>query len=63
MRVVSFSKAHSQFKRIIDQTVDDCEATLIHRQGGDKIALIPETTYNSMEETFYPLSSVATLSG
>ena len=53
MRVVSFSEARSQFKRVIDQAVDDCDATLIHRRDGENAVLISEATYNSMVETLY----------
>ena len=59
MRVVSFSEARSQFKRVIDQAVDDCDATLIHRRDGENAVLISEATYNSMVETLYLLSSPA----
>ena len=59
MRVVSFSEARSQFKRIIDTAVADCDATLIHRRDGENAVLVSEATWNSMMETLYLLSSPA----
>ncbi|MDO5057536.1 MAG: type II toxin-antitoxin system Phd/YefM family antitoxin [Lautropia sp.] len=59
MRVVSFSDARSQFKRVIDEVVADCDATLIHRRDGENAVLISEATYNSLMETMHLLSSPA----
>ncbi|MDO4681669.1 MAG: type II toxin-antitoxin system Phd/YefM family antitoxin [Lautropia sp.] len=59
MRVVSFSDARSQFKRVIDNVVADCDATLIHRRDGENAVLISEATYNSLMETIHLLSSPA----
>lgn len=59
MRVISFSDARSQFKRVIDEVVADCDATLIHRRDGENAVLISEATYNSLMETMHLLSSPA----
>ena len=59
MRVVSFSEARSQFKRVIDTVVADYDATLIHCRDGKNAVLVSEATWNSMTETLYLLSSPA----
>lgn len=59
MQVISFSEARSQFKKVIDRVVADCDATLIHRRDGENAVILSESSYNSIMETLHLLSSPA----
>lgn len=59
MRVISFTQARRSLGVVIDQVIEDQEPTLIRRREGGNVVLLPEQTYNSMQETFYLLSTPA----
>jgi antitoxin YefM len=61
MRVISFSDARNQFKKVIDQVVADCDVTIISRRDSEDAVVMSLDTYNSMMETFHLLKSPANL--
>lgn len=59
MYVASYSDARANLKAVIDRTINDADATLIHRKKGGNAVLMSEDHYNSLMETFYLLSNPA----
>lgn len=59
MRVVTFSKARSHLKKVIDQVVNDADYTLIVRRDAPDAVLISVDTFNSLMETVHLLRSPA----
>lgn len=59
MRVIHFSDARTQFKRVTDQVVADRDVAIISRRGAEYAVLMSLDTYNSMVETFHLLKSRA----
>ena len=59
IRVLSVSEVLENFKRVIDQTIDDADITIIHRQDGENAVLMSQCHYNSLMETLYLLSTPA----
>ncbi len=61
MRVISFSEARNQFKKVIDQVVEDCDVAVICRRDAEDAVLMSLDTYNSMMETFHLVKTPANL--
>ena len=59
MRVISYNQARKSLEVVIGQVIDDQEPALIRRREGGNVVLLPEQTYNSMQETLYLLSTPA----
>ncbi len=59
MRVVSYTQARKSIEAVIDQVIEHQEAALIRRHEGGNIVLLPEQTYNSMQETLHLFSTTA----
>lgn len=59
MQIVSYSQARNSLKSVIDKAIDDCDAIVIHRRGGDDAVLMSLAQYESMAETLHLLSSPA----
>jgi len=59
MRVINFSDARSQLKKVIDQVVDDADFTIISRRDAQDAVVMSLDTFNSMMETLYLLKSPA----
>lgn len=59
MYIASYSDARANLKAVIDRTINDADATLIHRKKGGNAVLISEEQYNSLMETFYLMSNPA----
>lgn len=57
MRVIRFSEARSQFKRVLDQVVDDADYTIITRRGADDAVLMSLEQFNSLMETVHLLGN------
>jgi len=59
MRAISYSEVRNNLATVLDQVVDDSDATIITRrgdQGGDRaVVLMPLTEYNSWMETVHLL--------
>ncbi len=59
MRVINFSDARNQFKKVIDRVVQDCDVAIISRRDADDAVVMSLNTYNSMMETLHLLKSPA----
>lgn len=59
MRVISFSDARNQLKRVIDQVVDDADVTVISRRDAPDAVVMSLDTFNSWMETVHLLKSPA----
>lgn len=59
MRVISYNQARKSLEVVIGQVIDNQEPALIRRREGGNVVLLPEQTYNSMQETLYLLSTPA----
>ena len=59
MRVLNFSEARSNLKRVIDQVVKDANFTVISRRDDADAVLMSLDTFNSLMETVYLLKTPA----
>jgi antitoxin YefM len=59
MRVVTFSDAENQLKRVLDQVVDDATYTIIARQDAEDAVVMSLDHFNSLMETVHLLKSPA----
>ncbi len=57
MRVVSFSDARNNLKRVIDQVVSDLDVAVIARRDAPDAVVMSLETYNSWMETMHLLRS------
>ncbi|GAA3975702.1 type II toxin-antitoxin system prevent-host-death family antitoxin [Allohahella marinimesophila] len=59
MRVVNFSDARNQLKRVLDQVVDDADYTIITRRDADDAVVMSLDQFNGLMETVHLLKSPA----
>ena len=59
MRIVNFSEARNNLKRVLNQVVDDADYTIITRRDSEDAVVMSLETFNSFMETFYLLRSPA----
>ncbi|WP_069862060.1 type II toxin-antitoxin system Phd/YefM family antitoxin [Pseudomonas citronellolis] len=59
MRVVSFSYACDNLKKVIDDVVGDVDFTVISRRDAPDAVLLSLNSFNSLMETVYLLKSPA----
>lgn len=59
MRVVNFSDARNNLKKVIDDVVDDSDFTIISRRDAPDAVLISLDSFNSLMETVHLLKSPA----
>jgi antitoxin YefM len=59
MKVVSFTTARNSLKAVLDAVVQDAEATVITRRGGEDAVVMSLNSYNSLMETVHLLRSPA----
>ena len=59
MKVVSFSEARNNFKKILDQVSDDADYTIISRRDSDDAVVMSLDQFNGLMETVHLLSSPA----
>lgn len=59
MRVVNFSDARNQLKRVLDQVVDDADYTIITRRDADDAVVMALDQFNGLMETVHLLKSPA----
>ncbi|MDA0911293.1 MAG: type II toxin-antitoxin system Phd/YefM family antitoxin, partial [Proteobacteria bacterium] len=57
MRIVNFSSARNNFNRILDQTVEDHDYTVITRRDKEDAVVLPLSLFNSYLETMHLLQS------
>jgi antitoxin YefM len=59
MRVVKFSEARDNLKRVIDQVVDDADIAVISRRDAPDAVLMSLETYNGWIETVHLMKTPA----
>ncbi|MCY1219331.1 Antitoxin type II toxin-antitoxin system, type II toxin-antitoxin system [compost metagenome] len=59
MRVVNFSDARNNLKKVIDDVVDDADFTVISRRDAPDAVLLSLDSFNSLMETVHLLKSPA----
>ena len=59
MRVVTFSEARNNLKKVIDQVVDDVDVTVISRRDAPDAVVMSLETFNSWMETVHLLKTPA----
>ncbi len=59
MRVINFSEARNQFKKVLDQVVEDSDFTVITRRDADDAVVMSLDHFNGLMETVYLLKSPA----
>lgn len=59
MRVVNFSDARNNLKKVIDDVVDDSDYTVISRRDAPDAVLLSLDSFNSLMETVHLLRSPA----
>ncbi|NIS10045.1 MAG: type II toxin-antitoxin system prevent-host-death family antitoxin [Candidatus Dadabacteria bacterium] len=59
MKVVNFSDARNNLKKVIDEVVEDADYTIISRRDSDDAIVMSLDTFNSIMETFHLLKSPA----
>lgn len=59
MRVVNFSEARNNFKKILDQVSDDADYTIISRRDSEDAVVMSLDQFNGLMETVHLLSSPA----
>jgi antitoxin YefM len=59
MQVVSYTQARKSLEALMNQVIEKQEPALIRRREGGNVVLLPELTYNSMQETLHLLSTIA----
>lgn len=57
MKVISFRKARSNLKTILDQVTEDADYTVITRRDADDVVVMSLEFFNSLMETVYLLKS------
>ncbi len=59
MRVVNFSEARNNLKKVLDQVVEDADYTVITRRDAEDTVVMSLDSFNSFMETFHLLKSPA----
>ncbi|MBG7609990.1 MAG: type II toxin-antitoxin system Phd/YefM family antitoxin [Anaerolineae bacterium] len=59
MKVINFSEARNQLKRVLDQVVDDADYTVITRRDADDAVVMSLDQFNGLMETVHLLKSPA----
>ncbi len=59
MRIVNFSDARNSLKAVIDQVIEDADATLIWRRDAPGAVILSFDHYSSLMETVHLMSSPA----
>lgn len=57
MRTVNFSEARNNFKRVLDEVVEDVDVTIITRRDAEDAVVMSLTQYNRLMETVNLLQS------
>ncbi len=59
MRVINFSEARNNLKKVLDQVVEDADYSIITRRDAKDAVIMSLDTFNSYMETFHLLRSPA----
>ena len=57
MDIVTYSEARNNLKSVLDKVIADSMPTVIFRQNGGSVVLVPKDEYDSWTETNYLMSS------
>jgi antitoxin YefM len=57
VKVMSMSESRANYAATLDSVINDQEAVVITRPGGEDVVMIPLREYESMRETLYLMSS------
>ena len=57
MNTITFSRARSNLKAVLDRVVDDVDVTIIKRRDASDAVVMSLETFNAWRETMYLLSS------
>ncbi len=60
MRVINFSEARNQFKKVLDQVAEDSDCTIITRRDAEDAVVMSLDHFNGLMETVYLLKSPPT---
>ncbi len=59
MKVVAYSEARNNLKRVLDRVIDDADHTVITRRDAEDTVVMSLDAFNSLLETGYLLKSPA----
>ena len=59
MQQLTFSDARAHFKDVCSRAVDDQDSLLITRRDSENVVLMPQSLFESWQETIYLLKSPA----
>ena len=59
MKVVNFSEARNQLKRVLDEVVNDADYTIISRRDSEDAVVMSLDQFNGLMETVHLLKSPA----
>ncbi len=59
MQVISYTQARKSLEAVLEQVIENQEPALIRRRKGGNVVLLPEQTYNNMQETLHLFSTTA----
>lgn len=59
MRVVNFTEARSNFKKVLDQVAEDADYTIISRRDSEDAVVMSLDQFNGLMETVHLLSNPA----
>jgi antitoxin YefM len=59
MDIVTYSEARNNLKSVLDKVIANSMPTVIFRQNGGSVVVVPKDEYDSWAETNYLLSSPA----
>ncbi|PRC94029.1 type II toxin-antitoxin system Phd/YefM family antitoxin [Solimicrobium silvestre] len=57
MRILTYSEARNNLKKVLDNSIDDADVTIIHRRDGEDAVVMGLNYYNSLIETLHLTSS------
>jgi len=57
MEVVTYTSFRQNLKTLVDRMIDRCEPLYIKRSRGEDLIVMSKSDYDSMQETFYLMSS------
>jgi antitoxin YefM len=59
MNAVTLKDAKRNLEALVEQVIEDAEATIVVTESGDRVVVLPLDEYNSWRETIYLLSNPA----
>jgi antitoxin YefM len=59
MKVMSMSESRANYAATLDSVINDQEAVVVTRPGGENVVMLPQREYESMRETLYLMAGPA----